>query len=79
MVKAPRTYQNEDFVVKKLAICILTLFVLVPLAPFAASADTYVTNTTLVLPYNGGFATGGTWQDAIPGGQVLFLKFSAIT
>ena len=54
MVKAPKDYQAEEVAMKKFVICILTLLVLVPLAPLAASADTFITNTTEVLPYRGG-------------------------
>ena len=59
---------------KKFVICILTLLVLVPLAPFAASADTFITNTTQVLPYNGGNPAPqySSWTDNIPSGDSLF-------
>jgi hypothetical protein len=76
-VKALQDNQAEEVVMKKFVICILTLLVLVPLAPLAASAD-YVTNTTQVLPYQGSIQsqTSGytTWMDNIPGGTGSLFK-----
>jgi hypothetical protein len=61
--------------VKKLGICVLSLFVLMALAPLSASADLYVTNTTQVKPYQGSVASnyyGVSWVDNIPTGNSLF-------
>jgi hypothetical protein len=78
MVKTPKDFHAEEVAMKKFVICILTLLVLAPLAPLTASADTFITNTTQVLPYVGTGTTSHsgytTWMDNIPGGSSSLYK-----
>ena len=74
MVKAPKDFHAEEVAMKKFVVCILTLLVMAPLAPLAASAETFITNTTQVLPYigSGYYAGPSAWTDNIPSGDSLF-------
>jgi hypothetical protein len=74
-MEAPKAYQKECIPVKKLGICALSLFVLMALAPLTASADTFITNTTQVAPYQGSGTSnyyGVPWVGNIPTGDSLF-------